>query len=162
MSIVRVDIGMKNVSIEELRPQYRMLGARGLVSTLVADEVNPGCDPLGRENKVIFAPGLLGGTIVPSSSRTSLGTKSPLTGGIKESSAGGPGGADLAKLGINALIIEGYPQDDRWYYLKIDNNGTQILPADDLVGLGCYDTSRKLRKIHGEKCSVFVIGQAGE
>lgn len=147
---------------EELPKSYQLLGARGLVSSIVAEEVEPTCDPLGPGNKVVFAPGLLGGTSAPSSSRTSVGMKSPLTGGIKESSSGGPGGADLGKLGVRAIIIEGHPEDDKWYYLKIDKNGAFLLPADELLGLGCYETCERLQNLYGEKCSIFVIGQAGE
>ncbi|MEW6622325.1 MAG: aldehyde ferredoxin oxidoreductase C-terminal domain-containing protein [Bacillota bacterium] len=162
MTIIRVHMGKKSINMEQSPQLYKMLGARGLTSTIIADEVDPGCEPLGPENKIVFAPGLLGGTIVPCSSRTSVGTKSPLTGGIKESSSGGPGGTDLGRLGVKALIIEGLPMDNQWYYLRISADGTQLLSASELLGLGCYDTCKKLQKIHGNKCSIFVIGQAGE
>ncbi|MEW6276230.1 MAG: aldehyde ferredoxin oxidoreductase C-terminal domain-containing protein [Bacillota bacterium] len=162
MTVYRVDVGKRKVKRQQLSESYAMLGARGLVSAIIAEEVAPGCDPLGPDNKIVFAPGILGGTIVPSSSRTSLGTKSPLTGGIKESSAGGPGGGYLGKLGIRAVIIEGFPQDERWFYLKIDRDGARLLPANGITGLGCYDACEELLKAHGEKCSVFVIGPAGE
>ncbi|MCL4441946.1 MAG: aldehyde ferredoxin oxidoreductase, partial [Firmicutes bacterium] len=162
MSLIRVNVDKMTISREDLPESYRLLGARGLVSTIISSEVDPACHPLGPGNKIVFAPGILGGTMVPCSSRTSLGIKSPLTGGIKESSAGGPGGSDLAKIGIGALIIEGAPLDNRWFYLKLDKDGCKLLPADDLVGLGCYDTCEKLRQKHGKKSSIFVIGQAGE
>ena len=83
------------------------LGGRGLTSHLVAEEVPAGCDPLGKDNKLVFAPGYLSGTPLINTSRLSIGAKSPLTGGIKESNVGGTVAADLANLGITALIIEG-------------------------------------------------------
>jgi len=162
MTILRVNVGSRIITREELPGSYQMLGTRGLVSTIIASEVEPTCDPLGPGNKIVFAPGFLAGTSVSSSGRTSLGTKSPLTGGIKESSSGGSGGADLGKLGIRALIIEGNPQNDQWFYLYIDENNVKLLPADELIGFGCYDTCNKLQNLHGQKCSIFVIGQAGE
>ncbi|GAB6179831.1 aldehyde ferredoxin oxidoreductase C-terminal domain-containing protein [Desulfotomaculum defluvii] len=162
MTVYRIDVSNRNVNQEELPKSYHLLGARGLVDAIIAAEVEPTCDPLGPKNKLVFATGLFAGTSVASSSRTSVGTKSPLTGGIKESSAGGPGGLYLGKLGVKAIIIEGVPRDNQWQYLKVDKEGAQLLPADELVGLGCYDTCQKLHYIHGEKACVFVIGQAGE
>ncbi|SHF54973.1 aldehyde:ferredoxin oxidoreductase [Desulforamulus putei DSM 12395] len=162
MNVYRIDVSGRTVKKEKLPQSYRLLGARGLVSSIIAAEVDPTCDPLGPKNKLVFGTGLFAGTSVSSSSRTSVGTKSPLTGGIKESSAGGPAGLYLGKLGIKAIIIEGAPQDDQWHYLKIDKDGAALLPAGELAGLGCYDACKKLQKKYGNKCSIFVIGQAGE
>ncbi|MDO7788183.1 aldehyde ferredoxin oxidoreductase C-terminal domain-containing protein [Desulforamulus aquiferis] len=162
MSFYRINVSDITVKEEELPKSYQLLGARGLVDSIIASEVDPTCDPLGPKNKMVFATGLFAGTSVPSSSRTSVGTKSPLTGGLKESSAGGPGGLYLGKLGVKAIIIEGAPKDNQWHYLNIDKEGVQLLPAGELIGLGCYDACKKLQRIHGKKSSIFVIGQAGE
>ncbi|HEX3012543.1 MAG TPA: aldehyde ferredoxin oxidoreductase C-terminal domain-containing protein [Syntrophomonadaceae bacterium] len=159
---IRVNVGEKTIVRENVSDEFKMLGARGLVSSIVAAEVNPTCDPLGPDNKIVFAPGFLASTSVTSSSRTSLGTKSPLTGGIKESSAGGPGGSDLAKIGIKALIIEGVPDKKEWYVLYLTKDQANLESAEDILGLGCYDSCEKLQKVYGKKCSIFIIGQAGE
>ena len=83
---------------------------RGLTSAIVFDEVDPTCHPLGPNNKLVIAPGWVTGTpAAPSSGRTSFGAKSPLTGGIKKSNAGGLSGQKIAKLGLAAIIIEGTP-----------------------------------------------------
>ncbi|MDA8235666.1 MAG: aldehyde ferredoxin oxidoreductase [Clostridia bacterium] len=162
MTVYRIDVSNRTVTKENLPNSYQLLGARGLVDSIIAAEVDPTCDPLGPKNKLVFGTGLFAGTYVPSSSRTSAGTKSPLTGGIKEGSAGGPAGLYLGKLGVKAIILEGAPKDDQWHYLKVDKDGAELLPASELVGLGCYEASEKLHKIHGKRCSIFVIGQAGE
>ena len=106
MFIYRIDIKNKKVSKEEIKSTYRLLGGRSLTSRILLDELDPSCEPLGQKNKLIIAPGLLGGTSTPCSGRLSVGGKSPLTGGIKESNSGGTAAIKLAKLGIKAIIIE--------------------------------------------------------
>src|SRR5512138_2000055 len=98
MKFIRVHMLEKTVKVEEVPPHYAGLGGRGLTSILVSSEVPPECDPLGPENKLIFAPGFLTGTSLVNTSRISVGAKSPLTGGIKESNAGGSIGASLGHL----------------------------------------------------------------
>lgn len=163
MNFIRVNMTTKEVSQQSVPEQYRAIGGRALSSMLVAEEVPPGCHPLGEDNKLVFAPGMLAGTRAPSSGRLSVGGKSPLTGGIKESNAGGISGQRLASLGIKALIIEGMPEEaGSWYMLKLSPAGSELLAADDLVGLGTYEVTAKLRQAHGEKVAVITIGPAGE
>lgn len=78
--IVRIDMTRKHVTTENMPDCYRLFGGRGLIARILTDEVNPRCDPLGPDNKLIFCPGLLGGTPAPCSGRLSIGAKSPLTG----------------------------------------------------------------------------------
>ena len=89
MNLIKVNLTEGTVAQEPLPDQYAGLGGRGLTSMMIADQVPPACDPLGPENKLIFAPGYLSGTVLVNSSRLSIGAKSPLTGGIKESNVGG-------------------------------------------------------------------------
>jgi len=102
---------MTNLSstLEEVPAEWKLMGGRALTSAIVAKEVDPECNPLGSKNKLVFAPGLLTGTMAANSGRLSVGAKSPLTGGIKESNAGGTAAQRFAKLGIKALIIERNP-----------------------------------------------------
>ena len=85
---IRVDMTSKEVKIGECPEKYAGLAGRALTSNFVADEVKPTCHPLGKNNKLIFAPGFLSGTNAANSGRLSCGAKSPLTGGIKESNTG--------------------------------------------------------------------------
>ena len=78
---------------------------------LLLEEIPPTCDALGPHNKLIFAPGLLGGAGVTTAGRLSIGAKSPLTGGVKEANAGGTAGDALGRLGIKAVVVEGQPED---------------------------------------------------
>src|SRR3990170_633278 len=142
--ILRIDMGRLRAEAEEVPDDLRLLGGRALSSHLVGREVPPACDPLGAENKLAIAPGLLGGTAVTTSGRTSMGGKSPLTGGVKEANVGGLLGHKLAKLGYKAVIIEGQPPDSRWRLLRLDSRGVTFEEADALAGLGSYDVARRL------------------
>jgi len=160
--IIRVSMTRLKASEENVPLKYEMLGGRGLTSRIVLDEVEATCNSLRAKNKIIFAPGLLGGTFAPCSGRLSVGGKSPLTGGVKEANSGGTAGRMLAKLGIKALIIEGKPSKDKWYILKLNKDGIKILPADELSGLGNYDLAKKIQNSYGKEISIISIGQAGE
>jgi len=151
-----------SVKAEDVPEAYQGLGGRGLTSAIVAKEVEPTCSPIGPNNKLIFAPGLLGGTNCANSGRISVGAKSPLTGGIKEANSGGQAGQYLAKLGISAIVVEGLQQDDKIYKLFVGKDKYELSPADDLKGLGNYATIDKLKGEFGEKVGFVSIGQAGE
>jgi aldehyde:ferredoxin oxidoreductase len=89
MKFLWVDLNRMQIQKEPVADAYRELGGRGLSSMLIHDHVPPGCDPLSYENLLVFSPGLLTGTRIANTGRISIGAKSPLTGTIKESNAGG-------------------------------------------------------------------------
>ncbi len=160
--IYRVNMSDLTVRREEPSDAYLELGGRGLTSSLVAAEVPPTCHALDAQNKLAIAPGMLTGTAAACSGRLSLGAKSPLTGGIKESNSGGQAAIALASLGIQAIILEGQPSDGRLYRLVVSSEGVRIEPADALRRLGNYDTVARQREEFGEKVACISIGQAGE
>lgn len=155
---------MKESAIEwgPVPPDYERLGGRALIAKILLNEVPPGCDALGPHNKLIFAPGLLGGANVATAGRLSVGAKSPLTGGAKEANAGGTAGDALGRLGIKAIVIEDQPATKGLQILVIDGNSAQLLPADDLKRAGTYAISACLQERFGKDASVLSIGQAGE
>ncbi len=160
--ILRIDMKKLSATYEDIPEKWARWAGRGLTSAIVCDEVDPNCHPLGPNNKLVIAPGWATGTpAAPSSGRTSFGAKSPLTGGIKESNAGGLAGSKIARLGIAAIIIEGTPTKDFWYTLVITKDGVQFKSAADLVGKGMYKVDEMLWKKY-PKTAVIGIGQAGE
>ena len=162
-SIIRVNLSDQAVSREEAPAEYALLGGRALTSRIVLREVGPTCDPLGPESKLVFAPGLLGGTAATTSGRTSFGGKSPLMGGCKEANVGGTLGHRLSKLGIKAVVVEGSPPDDTWRILRIDAEGGRLEPAPEgLAGLGTYETVQRLLDGDLRTTNVACIGPAGE
>jgi len=160
--IIRVNMTTLTTSVEEVPDGWAGLGGRALTSTIVAMEVPPACEPLGKYNKLVFAPGLLTATVAANSGRLSAGFKSPLTGGIKESSAGGTAGQKIERLGIKAIIIEGMPEKDSWYHIHINKDGATIREDTDYVGVGNYELYRLVSDKMGNKIGVLSIGPAGE
>ncbi|MEE8450897.1 MAG: aldehyde ferredoxin oxidoreductase C-terminal domain-containing protein [Thermoguttaceae bacterium] len=160
--IYRVNLSDLTVNTETPSPEYLESGGRALTSAIVAKEVPPTCHPLSAENKLVIAPGILSGTGAPCSGRISIGAKSPLTGGIKESNSGGMGSIALATLGVKAIILEGKPAAGKLYRLIVNTDGLKIEPADNLANLGNYDTVAKLYEEFGDKVSCISIGPAGE
>ena len=160
--IIRVNMTELSTSSEEIPTDYQGLGGRGLTSTIINKEVDPICSPIGPNNKLVFAPGLLGGTNCANSGRISVGGKSPLTGGIKEANSGGQAGGYFSKLGIAALVIEGMPKEDKLYKLFIGKDRCEITEADELKGLGNYATVERLKDEYGLDMGCISIGQAGE
>ncbi len=162
MKILRVDMSQNQIREETVPAAYERLGGRALIAKILLEEVPPTCDALGPHNKLIFAPGLLAGSGVTTAGRLSIGGKSPLTRGAKEANAGGTAGDVLGKLGFKAVVVEGQPSKGDFYILYIDGDEAEILPADDLVGLGTYETSDQLQEKYGSDSTVISIGQAGE
>jgi aldehyde:ferredoxin oxidoreductase len=164
-TILRIDMGAPGgpkASVEPIAAAYLGLGGRGLTSTIVAAEVHPQCHALSAENKLVIAPGMLTGTSATTSGRVSVGCKSPLTGGIKESNAGGQAAQFIAKLGYFAIIIEGKPQGDDLWRIFIDKDGVKFSVDNSLRMLGNYAVIDKLRTEFGEKAAYMTIGPAGE
>ena len=163
MQFIRVNMSSQTVSVEDVPADYAGLGGRGLTSIMINNEVPPTCDPLGPDNKLIFAPGILTGTSLVNTSRVSVGAKSPLTGTIKESNAGGTVAAGLGKLGITAIIFEGQAPQGSLFNLIIDESGSARLEAaDEYKGMRTYALVEKLLDAYGEKNGVLCIGPAGE
>ncbi|MBU1056348.1 MAG: aldehyde ferredoxin oxidoreductase [Proteobacteria bacterium] len=162
--ILRINMGEEkgpSVVINSLG-DYAGLGGRAMTSAIVSKEVPPLCHPLGANNKLVIAPGLLSGSLAAMSGRISVGCKSPLTGGIKESNAGGQPAQVLARLGYAAIVLEGKPKDDTLYKIIINKDGVKVIADNSLKMLGNYDLIDKIKKEFGDKICCISIGSAGE
>lgn len=161
---IRVNMTDKKTATGEVPEKYKAIAGRALTSSFVADEVKPTCHPLGKNNKLIFAPGLLTGSTASNSGRISVGAKSPLTGTIKESNSGGTFSQKMARMGIKAIVIEGMPAEDKFYVVKIDMNGVTIddAPAEIIGGCGNYKAVEVLSAKYGDKVGIALAGPAGE
>jgi aldehyde:ferredoxin oxidoreductase len=162
--ILRINMGAAGGPKAKTEPigSYAGLGGRALTSTIIAKEVPPLCHPLGEDNKLVIAPGLLSGSAAAMSGRISVGCKSPLTGGIKEANAGGMASQMLGRLGIAAIVLEGKPTDGTLYKVSISKDKVDIKPDNSLKMLGNYAVTEKMKAAHGDKVSCISIGQAGE
>lgn len=160
--IVRVNARSGDTTSAPIPEKMAMWGGRQLIAHVMTDEVNPACTALGRGNKLIFAPGWLGGTAVPMTGRLSIGAKSPLTGGIKESNVGGDAGQRLARAGVRMLILEDAPDGPAARVLWINRSSAQWIEDLPLAGCRVRETLARLRERFGERCGVLAIGPAGE
>ena len=151
------EIIKKKASQEEMR-----WGGRLLISKFLLREVSPICDPLGRLNKLIIAPGLLGDTTVTTAGKFSIGGKSPLTFGVKESDVGGEAGKKIARLGIKAIVLEDIPERPVTRVLNIKSNQITLTEWRDLKGRQVSETFQMLRNYFGPQAGILCIGPAGE
>ncbi|RKX76869.1 MAG: aldehyde ferredoxin oxidoreductase [Spirochaetes bacterium] len=151
------DIRMISCSEEEL-----YWGGRSFIAHHFLHNVNPLCDPFGRNNKLIIASGLLGDTPVTTAGRLSLGGKSPLTGGIKESNVGGAAGKRMARLGLKAVLLEDAPDNPQSRILFIKKDHAELIEAPEIKGKGSYETLKILRNRYGDHTGLLCIGPAGE
>lgn len=160
MKTIRVN--MKELSIICETDKYPYLGGRGYCVKRILEEVPPDCEPLGHNNKVIITGGLLNNLGVSGAERLSIGSKSPLTGGIKESNSGGIAALALCRQGVKSVIIEEGAKDNQLYGLLINNKGASLFPASDYRGLGNYELVSQLKARFGDNNAVISIGPAGE
>ena len=162
--IARIDMGAAGgpkVTVAGLG-EYAGLGGRAMTSLVVAAEVHPLAHALGAENKLVIAPGMLSGTVGSMTGRLSVGCKSPLTGTIKESNAGGQAAQVLARLGYAAVILEGKPEGDDLYKIVINKDGISVIVDNSNKLLDNYPLVAKLRTEYGDKVAYMTIGTAGE
>jgi len=171
MWLVRINMTDRTTKVEPVPEKYKYFFGRAMTSNLVADEVPPLAHPLGPNNKLVFSPGIVTGTSAPTSARLSAGGKSPLTGGIKESNAGSSWAADLARLQIRALVLEGQPKEkDKFWGISVAWDADAGKPklefwdATEYTGAGknLYDIAPKIYARFGDRISVCGIGVAGE
>ncbi|MEI8182939.1 MAG: aldehyde ferredoxin oxidoreductase C-terminal domain-containing protein [Desulfomonile sp.] len=162
--ILRINMGADGGPSYAVTPvgEYAGMGGRGFTSSLISKEVPPLCHPLGADNKLVMAPGLLSGTVAAMSGRLSVGCKSPLTGGIKEANSGGMASQVIARLGYAAIVLEGKPKDDNLYKVFINKDGVKIIADNSLKMLGNYAVVEKMRNEFGDKVACVSIGPVGE
>ncbi|OEU69759.1 MAG: aldehyde ferredoxin oxidoreductase [Desulfovibrio sp. S3730MH75] len=163
MNLLHIDMTTGSVTEGPPPKRYKSLGGRGLTSTMISNLVPPDCDPLGAENLLIFAPGLLGGTPFANSGRLSVGAKSPLTGGVKESNVGGTMAKALSNHGIDAVVVRGKAPEGVLYHLVIDGAGkVSLVDGADCRGMRNYELAELLLNKFGENNAISSIGPAGE
>ena len=161
--LIRVDMTNQTATTEAFPEEWKLLGGRALSARILLQECDPTCDPLGPDNVLVMAPGVMAGTAAPTSGRISIGGKSPLTGGIKEANAGGNPGQDLMRLGYRAIVVKGQPSDpDKRYALDVTEKGVEVVDATQYKGIWNYALIESLSEVYSKTASFISIGPAGE
>jgi aldehyde:ferredoxin oxidoreductase len=161
--ILRVNLSEGSCTSEALNMEWAnlYLGQRGLASKYLAEEVDPKCDALGSENKMIMATGPLTGTMASTGGRYSVICKSPLTGAIACSNSGGFFGAELKFAGWDMIIFEG--KSDKPAYLLIQDDKAELRSAEHLWGKTAWETDDMLRATHQDPQNrIAVVGRTAE
>ncbi len=160
--LLRIDLTSGKIATEALNPELARdyIGARGLGTRLMFDEVDPKVDPLSPENKLMFVSGPLTGTFAPSAGRYNVVTKGPLTGTIAASSSGGNWGPELKFAGYDLIILEGKAASPVYLWIKDDQ--VEIRDAAHLWGKQVPETTEQLYAETEADAKVACIGPAGE
>jgi aldehyde:ferredoxin oxidoreductase len=160
--ILRVDLTTGKSIVQEYDSDFalRFLGGRGFAAKILWDDLKPGTDPLSPDNELVVAGGPITGLNVPSPGKLVVAAKSPLTGGYGDGNIGTMASVYLRKAGYEAIVIKGASKKP--VYLRVENEKSEILAADDLWGQGVFATERSLRDKYGKQIGVLSIGKAGE
>lgn len=160
--ILFVDLSKGVVETRPLRMDWAKdyIGGWGLAARYFCDMVDPGTDPLSPHNAMVIMTGPLCGTLVPTSARTCLVSKSPHTGTIMESNIGGAFGPELKFAGYDGIVITG--KADKPVFLRIKDNEVSLEDATDLWGKGIFETETWMKKDLGHGMKSLSIGPAGE
>ena len=161
--ILRVDLTSGTIAAEPLNLEWAQdyLGQRGLATRYLVDEVDPACDALGPDNKLIMATGPLTGTVASTGGRYSVITKSPLTGAVACSNSGGFIGAEMKNAGWDMIIFEGRAPSP--VYLYVENDEAALLPAQALWGQSVWATDELLHRKHQDpQLRIAAVGRSAE
>ncbi|MCG8509527.1 MAG: aldehyde ferredoxin oxidoreductase family protein [Rhodospirillales bacterium] len=160
--ILEVDLSAGTVGIRDLPRNLAVnfLGGKGFGAKILSERLPPGCDPLGEDNMLVFATGTLTGTMVPTSGRMEVCTKSPATGLWLDSNCGGSLGPELKYAGFDAVVITGRAASP--VMLAIRNGEAALVDARDLWGLDAIETHKELKRRYSTDHKIACVGQAGE
>jgi len=161
--ILHVDLTRGSSFIEEPDDSFyhTYLGGPGIGYYYLLKEQDNKIKPFDPRSLLIFASGLLTGTIAPCVPRYTVCAKSPLTGSLGKSEAGGWWGPELKAAGYDAIVVRGKAAQP--VYLWIHAGGVEIKPADHIWGMDTGDADRRIRDELGIRgIRIALIGPAGE
>ncbi len=160
--ILTVDLSTGQVGrmplTDELVEKY--IGGRGLATRILYDAIPAGIDPFSPENKILFITGPAAGTLLPTSARYAVGTKSPLTGTLTVGYSGGHMAPEIKYAGYDGILLTGV--SPRPVYLYVCDDRVEIRDAGRLWGLDTFETEEALKRELGPEVQVASIGRAGE
>jgi len=159
--IIRIDLTNRKVSeqpVDEELGSY--LGGMGYGTKILVDEVPPGVDPLAPENLLVLTVGPLTGTMAPMHPQSCVVTKSPLSGTILNSYAGGFLGAEIKFAGIDGLVLAGRASE--WVLLLVEDGRVSFHSAEAVMGLATGETEAYMKRLFGPDVRTLSIGRAGE
>jgi aldehyde:ferredoxin oxidoreductase len=161
--VLRVDLTSGKIRREKTDPDYmlQVIGGRGFNSTRLFDELKRDIDPLSPENMLLIGVGPLTGTLLPTSAYITISGKSPLTGILGDSAAGGFFGPELKHAGYDQIVISG--RSEKPCYLVVTDENVEIRDAAELWGRDIWETTAAIRQaLNDNAVQIAAIGPAGE
>jgi aldehyde:ferredoxin oxidoreductase len=161
--ILRIDLSERTFTsdVTPLSWIKPVIGGRAANTKRLSEELNPQCDPLGPENMLIFGVGPLTGTLLPASAYYTVSAKSPLTGILGDSAAGGQFAAEMKQTGFDQIIITG--RSETLLYLLVKNGSVEFMECPYLTGKSIIETTLTIQKETRDfQTEVAAIGPAGE
>ncbi|MGD8505679.1 MAG: aldehyde ferredoxin oxidoreductase family protein [Candidatus Bathyarchaeota archaeon] len=159
---LRVDLTRRKAVAQKYDVQlaHNFLGGRGFAVKILWDELKPNIDSFSPESKLVIAAGPLTGFSLVSSGKLIVAAKSPLTGGYGDGNIGSYAAVKMRRAGYDAIVIEGKAENPS--LLLVEDETTEILPAEDLWGQGTFETEKKVKQEYGKTAGVLSIGPGGE
>ena len=158
---LHINLGDKSVQTEELHGEALAVAGRYFIAKTLFEAGVATVDPLSPDNPLIFSAGPFAGTNFSNANRLSVGCKSPLTGGIKESNAGGTFALALGHLEIAGFTL--YGASDDWVVIRIPKEGpVSFETAEPYMGKGNFEATQMLHEAYGSKVSIGLCGPVGE
>jgi aldehyde:ferredoxin oxidoreductase len=161
--VLRVDLTTRVVQTEALDGRWirDAVGGRAANTKRLVDELDPACDPLGPDNLLVFGIGPLTGTLLPASAYFTVSARSPLTGILGDSAAGGQFAAEMKLTGFDQIVVTG--RADGPVYLLVGEQGAEIVDCPELTGRTIVEVTDRIRRTHRDHgIQVAAIGEAGE
>jgi aldehyde:ferredoxin oxidoreductase len=156
-----IDLGTRSIAKRELQGEAVIRAGRYLIAKTLLERGAATVDPLSPANPLIFSAGPFAGTSFSNANRTSVGCKSPLTGGIKEANGGGTFSYALGQLKIAGFTLLGASPD--WVVLHVKKDGTiSFDDAGPLLGKGNFEAGQALLARYGKKIAFALCGPVGE
>jgi aldehyde:ferredoxin oxidoreductase len=159
--ILRIDLTARKASEQPVDEELKSyLGGMGYGTKILVDEVAPDVDPLSPENLLVLTVGPLTGTMAPMHPQSCVVTKSPLTGTILNSYAGGFLGAEIKYAGIDGLVLSGRASE--WVLLLVEDGRVSFHGAEAVMGRSTAEAEQYMKRLFGADVRTLSIGLAGE
>ena len=161
--VLRINLTERKSQIEMLEPLWvrDVIGGRAANTKRLFEELDPDCDPLGHDNILIFGIGPLTGSLLPASAYYTVTAKSPLTGILGDSTAGGQFAAEMKLTGFDQIIITG--RADSLVYLMVTESGVELVNCPEYAGKTITEVTKSIRRQRKDySIQVAAIGPAGE
>jgi aldehyde:ferredoxin oxidoreductase len=158
---IDIQLSDRSVSTREVNGEDAVRAGRYLIAKTLVEQGVAKADPLGPDNPLIFSAGPFAGSTFSNANRTSVGCKSPLTGGVKEANGGGTFAYGIGQLHISTFVLHGISED--WVLIHFKKDGSiEFEDASEYLNKGNFEVAQMLYAKYGKKVTLGLCGPVGE